>query len=86
MTQFTFRDDSGYRGEDLFVGQMNGKPIVMRCVRFSQNVANPSCLRDVRLTKGVALSYRFKRALLSRWQDIATGVDALAQSFRHPKG
>ncbi|MBI3678375.1 MAG: hypothetical protein HY243_17330 [Proteobacteria bacterium] len=85
LTQFTFRDDSGYRGEDLFVGQMNGKPIVMRCVRFSQNVANPSCLRDVRLTKGAALSYRFKRALLSRWQDIATGVETLAQSFRHPK-
>lgn len=84
LTQYTFRDNSGYRGEDLFVGQIEGKPIVMRCVRFSQDVANPSCLRDVRLAKGVALSYRFKRALLSRWQEIATGVDVLAQSFKHP--
>lgn len=82
LTQYTFRDDSGYRGEDLFVGETQSAPVVLRCVRFSQQVPSPSCLRDVLLKHGVALSYRFKRAHLADWHAIANGVDALIQSFR----
>ena len=33
------------------------------------------------LAKGVALTYRFKRANLSHWREIASGVDTLMQSF-----
>jgi len=82
LTQYVFRDDSGYSGEDLFVGQMNGKAVVLRCVRFSPRVPSPSCLRDLRIGNAVTLSYRFKRANLGRWQEIATGVDKLVRSFR----
>ncbi|HEY8948925.1 MAG TPA: hypothetical protein VIM56_08595 [Rhizomicrobium sp.] len=82
LIQYVFRDDSGYHGEDLFVGQMDGKPVVLRCVRFSQQVPSPSCLRDQRIGSGVTLSYRFKRANLGRWQEIAQGVDKLIVSFR----
>lgn len=81
LTQYAFRDDSGYRGEDLFVGDVDGKMVVMRCVRFSMEVPSPSCLRDRRLVKGVAITYRFKRANLSRWREIAQGVDALIGGF-----
>lgn len=82
LTQYVFRDDSGYHGEDLFVGQRNGKPIVLRCVRFSPQVPSPSCLRDARASSGVSLSYRFKRANLGHWQEITEGVDKLIASFR----
>ena len=82
LTQYVFRDDSGYHGEDLFVGQDKGKPVVLRCVRFSQEVPSPSCLRDERLTSGVSLSYRFKRANLGHWPEIARGIDKLIASFR----
>ncbi len=85
LTQYSFRDDSGYRGEDLFVGQSASGPVVLRCVRFSQEVPSPSCLRDVRLKRGVALSYRFKRAHLANWHEIADGISALVSGFRHPK-
>ena len=81
LTQYAFRDDSGYRGEDLLVGHLDGLPVVMRCVRLSESVPSPSCLRDLRLAKHVGLSYRFKRAQLSRWREIATGVDKLIRSF-----
>jgi hypothetical protein len=81
LTQYAFRDDSGYRGEDLFVGQDAKGPIVMRCVRFSQNVQSPSCLRDTRMAHGISLTYRFKRANLGHWREIAGGVDALLRSF-----
>jgi hypothetical protein len=82
LTQYTFRDDSGYRGEDLFVGTTPAGPVVLQCVRFSQQVPSPSCLRDMRLKRGVALSYRFKRAHLADWRAIVTGIDVLVQTFR----
>jgi hypothetical protein len=81
LTQYTFRDDSGYHSEDLFVGQDAGQPVVLRCVRFSAEVPSPSCLRDVRLGHDVALTYRFKRANLGHWQDIIHGIDKLVASF-----
>jgi hypothetical protein len=81
LTQYVFRDDSGYRGEDLYVGEHADGPVVLRCVRFSQNVPSPSCMRDVRLKNGVAMTYRFKRAHLADWSAIADGVAELIQSF-----
>jgi len=81
LTQYVFRDDSGYRGEDLFVGSIGDKPVVMRCVRFSESVPSPSCLRDLRLGKRAALSYRFKRAQLAHWQDIAVNIQILVHGF-----
>lgn len=81
LTQYVFRDDSGYRGEDLFVGHINSELVVMRCWRYSQEVPSPGCLRDQRLGRRVAMTYRFKRANLSQWRNIATGVDALISGF-----
>lgn len=81
LTQYAFRDDSGYRGEDLFVGRLGNKTVVLRCVRFSQEVPSPSCLRDRRLAKGVAITYRFKRANLGSWREISQGVDTLIGGF-----
>lgn len=81
LTRYEFRDDSGYRGEDLFTGRLGTRLVVLRCVRMSANVPSPSCLREMRLTRHAALSYRFKRAQLSRWREIASGVDELMHSF-----
>jgi len=82
LTQYEFRDDSGYRNEDLFVGGTNEAPIVLRCDRLSQQVRSPSCLREMALKRGVVVNYRFKRARLSDWKQIADGVGQLVQSFR----
>ena len=53
----------------------------MRCWHMSQDVPSPSCLRDLRLDKGVAVTYRFKRANLGQWQTIASGVGKLIANF-----
>jgi hypothetical protein len=81
LTQFTFREDSGYHSDDLYVGETDQGPVVMRCVRFSQDVTSPSCLRDVPVAHGVTLAYRFKRAHLSHWREIAAGIDRLVKTF-----
>jgi hypothetical protein len=81
LTQYMFHDDTGYRREDLFVGTTDAGPVVLRCVRFSQEVPSPSCLREMPIAHGVKLSYRFKRAQLARWREISDGVNRLIKSF-----
>jgi hypothetical protein len=81
LTQYTFRNDSGYRGEDLFVGLLNARLVVLRCDRLTDDDPSPSCLRETHLAHHAALSYRFKRSQLSRWRDIASGVDRLMRRF-----
>lgn len=87
LTEYAFRDDSGYHNEDLFVGGTADAPTVLHCDRLSQEVRSPSCLREMPLKRGVVVNYRFKRARLADWREIATGVGTLVQSFRahaHP--
>lgn len=83
LTAYAFRDDTGYRNEDLFVGHLAGRVVVLRCDRLSARDTSPSCARDTRLARHAGLTYRFKRAQLSRWREIATGVDSLMHSFMH---
>lgn len=81
LTEYTFRNDNGYRGEDMFVGGTPDKPVVMRCWRLTPDMSNPDCVRDRRLSRGVAMTYRFKRARLGEWRAIAQGVGALIGRF-----
>jgi hypothetical protein len=86
LTEYQFRDDSGYRAEDLFVGQLQGHPVIMHCAKLGPDVPSPNCWRDLRLAKGVSVSYRFKRKRLNHWHEIADGVEKLMTTFRtHPK-
>jgi hypothetical protein len=84
LTQYSFREDSGYRREDLFVGQTATGPVVLRCVRLSPEVPSPSCLRDEPVAHQVSLSYRFKREHLARWREIGDSVERLLATFKTP--
>lgn len=84
LTQYAFRGDSGYRAEDLYVGDTPKGPMVLRCVRFGPDVPSPSCLRDMPMGRGVGVSYRFKRSKLNRWREIGDAVDALLATFKKP--
>lgn len=84
LTQYAFRNDSGYRTEDLFVGQTSSGLMVLHCTKFSTDVPSPNCWRDMQLGKGVSVSYRFKRSKLSHWHAIADGVVALMNTFKQP--
>jgi hypothetical protein len=85
LTQYEFRDDSGYRGKDLYLATLGKHTVVLRCDRLSTNDQSPSCIRDTRLAGHASLSYRFKRSQLSRWREIAAGVDKLMHSFMQPR-
>jgi hypothetical protein len=81
LTRYVFRANSGYGRSDLFAGTEDG--FLLLCERPAQDVPSPNCLAiDRPIAPGVSLSYRFKRAHLSRWQAIGDGVNRLVSGFR----
>ena len=85
LTRYTFRPDTGYERDDLYVGNSGPEQLLLLCERPAQDLSSPNCLAiDRPVAPGVNLSYRFKLAQLSRWRDIAGGVDRLVAGFMKP--
>ena len=85
LTRYTFRDGTGYERNDLYVGDSGQGPLLLLCERPAQDLPSPNCLAiDHPVAQGVTLSYRFKRAQLSGWRDIAKGVDRVVANFMKP--
>lgn len=86
LTQYAFRPDTGYSDSDLFVGTEGGRMLLLLCERADPELASPSCLVTGRtVAANVSFSWRFKRAYLARWQEIAAGVDRLLARFTAPQ-
>jgi len=81
LMRYSFRQDSGYRGQELFTGAIDGHPIVILCDRLAADTPSPNCVRDVPFGNGLGLSYRFKRAHLARWREIDTAVRGLVNGL-----
>lgn len=81
LKQYAFKPSTGYRDDDLLVGDSDARPVALRCTRPSQVAPSPNCLRETLLGPGVTLVYRFKRAHLEQWRDIDKNVRELINSF-----
>jgi hypothetical protein len=82
LTRYSFRAGSGYERNDLFAGHGAQGLVLLLCEKPLPDFPSPNCIAvDRPLGDGVNLSYRFKRAYLSRWAGIATGVDGLLKRF-----
>jgi hypothetical protein len=67
-----FRDNTPYRGEDLFMAE---KPaFVARCTREAMT---PGMCMSERRVDGAHLTFRFPRSWLSDWRSVATSMDTL---------
>jgi hypothetical protein len=84
LTRYSFRPDSGYERNDLFVGDQGGL-VLLLCEKAGGGLVSPNCLAvDRPLGGGVSYSWRFKRAWLARWTEMDGGVDALLKKFAAP--
>ena len=81
LMRYSFRQESGYRAQELFTGMIDGQQIVILCDRVAADTPAPNCLRDVPFGNGLGLSYRFKRPHLARWREIDTAVRGLLNGF-----
>jgi hypothetical protein len=78
LTQYAFRADSGYARQDLFAGSQDGRLVMFLCASTSPDLPSPNCLMTGRpVARNLSFSYRFKRAYLGRWHEIAGGMDGL---------
>jgi hypothetical protein len=84
LTAYEFRSGLGYYDEDLYVGETESGPMILRCVRKSTEVPSPNCLRDKLVVRGISMSVRFKRTHLPKWREIGAGTDKLLAEFERP--
>jgi len=78
LMKYSFRPDSGYSGSDLFVGNEGGRTLMFLCERADPQLSSPGCLATGQtVASNVSFSWRFKRAYLARWQELAANVDRL---------
>jgi hypothetical protein len=83
LTRYDFAPESGYGNDELFSGVAGKDLHLFLCQRPSPEFPSPNCSAiDRPLTPDLGYSYRFKRAYLGRWQEIAAGVNSLIGKFR----
>lgn len=83
LTHYSFVAESGYGHDDLFAGESGKNLFLFLCERASPEFPSPNCSAiDRGLAPDLSYSYRFKRAYLGRWREIATGVNELIARFR----
>ncbi|MEZ5765968.1 MAG: hypothetical protein R3D69_18165 [Xanthobacteraceae bacterium] len=72
LTGQAFRDDTPYRGEDLFTA--DAPAFVARCTRDAMTAG--TCLSQRRVD-GASVTFRFARSYLSDWRGVAQAMDTL---------
>lgn len=83
LTRYAFKADSGYARTELFAGRSGGALVLLLCEKPMPDLSSPNCIATDRpYVPGVSLSYRFKRAYLSRWSMIANSVNMLLENFK----
>jgi hypothetical protein len=81
LTARAFRDGTPYSNEDLFVATTPS--MVARCTR---DAATPGMCLSERRVDGADLTFRFPRAWLAQWRDVAGAMDKLTAQLRAPRG
>ncbi|HEY0265922.1 MAG TPA: hypothetical protein VGC16_04165 [Rhizomicrobium sp.] len=82
LTQYGFARDSGYERNDLFAGESPAGLMLFLCERPAADLPSPNCTAiDRPLGNRLSFSYRFKRAWLGRWREMASGMDGLIRRF-----
>ncbi len=67
LVRRAFAANSPYFSEDLYYEPNSPYPYAARCVREGDRIADPYCIRDVHLGRGLSLTYRFHVSLMPQW-------------------
>jgi hypothetical protein len=81
----TFKDGSPYQGEDLFFDPAAQPGFVTRCSRPGRGGTPGMCLYERRIDQA-DVTIRFPSEWLTRWRELATGVDGLLAKLKPAGG
>jgi hypothetical protein len=76
------KDDSGYRGEEIYYAPRGPAKFVARCIAEATAEVPATCIRDVNIGAGLTMLYRFDRFYLGDWHAMDKALKALAAGFR----
>ncbi len=76
-----FRDNTPYASEDLVYA--SSPQIIARCTRDAKTPG--MCLAERRI-EGADLTFRFPRAWLAQWRDVANAMDQIISQMRKQRG
>ena len=76
-----FRENTPYTNEDLVYA--SSPQIVARC---TQDGKTPGMCLSERRIEGADLTFRFPRAWLAQWRDVANAMDQIITRMRTPRG
>jgi hypothetical protein len=80
LTMLSFRDDTPYRGEDVFYETQSPEHFIARCTRGTA-VVGGTCLYE-RFFNGADVTVRFARAWLNDWRNTAANIDRLMERLQ----
>ena len=85
LTMRAFRDSTPYSGEDLFFADTPSLTTPSLTARCSRDAATPGMCLSERRIDGADLVFRFPRAWLAQWRDVASAMDRLTAQLHGSK-
>lgn len=73
--------NAGYVNEVIYFEAGSTVPFTAICSSHDEETMPADCLRQINLSGGLTLSYRFRRHHLAAWKELETSIYALAASF-----
>lgn len=81
LVRRAFSSDSAYFMEDLYYEMDSPYPFAARCIRESDRIAAPYCIRDIHIGKDLMVSYRFHANLIGDWMALDRAVRKTVTGF-----
>ena len=74
LVRRAFSSESAFFSEDLYYEANSPYPFAARCIRESDKIAAPICIRDIHIGHDLMLTYRFHTSLLPQWMTLDRAV------------
>ncbi|MCO5133693.1 MAG: hypothetical protein M9908_04935 [Phyllobacteriaceae bacterium] len=81
LVRRAFSSESAYFMEDLYYQMDSPYPFAARCIRESDRIAAPYCIRDIHIGKDLMVSYRFHANLIGEWMELDRAVRETVNGF-----
>ena len=74
LVRRAFSSRTAFFSEDLYYEADSPYPFAARCIRESDKIAAPFCIRDIHIGHDLMLTYRFHANLLPQWMTLDRAV------------
>ncbi len=81
---YTFRSNAPYPLAELYLGNVDGRQVIIRCEPAAERSGPALCESEIPLNPTTLARYRFHRSHLTEWRDLDKMARELISTFRQP--